>query len=168
MKIIVSNVNGHNREIKRQGFIEHIKKLKPTILVTVDSRVGPQTEREIRNNTLDFKCFFSSFSTQSRGITAYISNDSPITVTKLYADTEGNVLNLKIKDNENVYVLCCIYGPNRDDPAFFQENIDRLVAYNLPFIMTGDFNTTLCHEKDNLNYISERNKESRRRINDRT
>ena len=162
----MSNVTGHNNELKRKCYLEHIKKLNPTIAVTVDSRVGPSTERSIRNNMSDYNCFFSSFSTQARGISVYIDKKSTLKISKLYADKEGNVLNLKIKDNEHVFVLCCIYGPTRDDPVFFEENINRLTAYDCPYIMTGDFNTTLCHAKDNLNYVEERNKESRRRLNE--
>ena len=138
-------MNGHNNELKRKCYLEHLKKLNPTIAVTVDSRVGPSTERSIRNNTSDYNCFFSSFSTQARGISVYIDKKSTLKVTKLYADREGNVLNLKIKDNENVFVLCNIYGPKKDDPGFFEENINRLTSYDYPYIMTGDFNTTLCH-----------------------
>ena len=54
----MSNVTGHNNELKRQSYLEHIKKLNPTIVVTVDSRVGPNTERLIKNNTLDYNFFF--------------------------------------------------------------------------------------------------------------
>ena len=75
MRIVVSNVTGHNNELKRQSYLEHMKKLNPTIVVTVDSRVGPNTERLIKNNTLDYNCFFSSFSTQARGISAYIDKN---------------------------------------------------------------------------------------------
>ena len=112
-------MTGHGQEVKRKSFIDHIKKLDPTIIVTIDSRVGPNVENRIKNDTTEYHCYFSSFSTQARGITTYIDKKSTIKVNKLFADGEGNVLNLKITDNDRQFVLCCIYGPKKDDPAFF-------------------------------------------------
>ena len=114
-RIVVANVNGHNSEIKRKGFLDHLKKLNPTIIATIDSRISPNTERKIRNNTAEYNCFFSSFSSQSRGISIYVDKASTMKISKLYSDREGNALDLKIKDNDHTFVLCCIYGPTRDD-----------------------------------------------------
>ena len=63
-----------------------------------------------------------------------------------------------------------IYGPNSDDPKFFEElfrKIERSLDQNdMPVILAGDFNLTLNQNMDNYNYKRVNNARARDTVKD--
>jgi hypothetical protein len=68
-------------------------------------------------------------------------------------ETNGNYLVLDINVDKINFTLVSIYGPNEDNPQFY-ENIMSIVEEfgNENFIICGDFNLVLCPELDYCNY----------------
>ena len=95
------------------------------------------------------------------------NNLKPIEFKELYRDTEGNIVILEINYDNRYFQLAAIYGPNRDSPVFFEELFERITLNLMPeFIVTGDWNVTQCHEKDNINYVDVRNDRARQKLNE--
>ena len=83
-------------------------------------------------------------------------------VHKCINDTNGNFLLLDMTANNNRFTLVTIYGPNTDNPQFF-ENISNKIAEleNDSVIWCGDFNLVLNPKLDYCNYKTINNKNAR-------
>ena len=63
--------------------------------------------------------FFSSFSSNSKGVAILIRNNVSVKVLSLFSDPEGRFLILRAVLNKLQMTLVNIYAPNKDDPDFF-------------------------------------------------
>ena len=71
-----------------------------------------------------------------------------------------------MKHDSNTFLLSCIYGPNEECPNFYTDLFLRIANFNIPeSILIGDFNVTLNHDVDNLNYAAPRNVRTRNNLN---
>ena len=85
--------------------------------------------------------FFSNYNEKSRGVTVLFKNTFQYNIKEIIPDTEGRyiIINLFI-NNENT-TIANVYGPNDDNPVFFQQfqsNIEKFE--NSQLIVGGDFN----------------------------
>ena len=166
LNIVSANVNGLGDLKKRTEFLIHIEKYHPDIICLVDTRFGKYQE-EILNNELNYICHFNNFSSNSRGIAVLINKKVPIKTELLYKDIEGNVLILRCNYDSRIFLLTVLYGPNEDSPDFFQHLFERIEEYDIPeSLIVGDFNVTLNHNMDNLNYVQARNIQARQKLNE--
>ena len=80
-------------------------------------------------------------------------------------DPKGNYIILDIKVKEQQFTLCALYGPNEDNPIFFQ-NITHMIENlnNVSVIIAGNWNVVLDYEKDILNYKHKNNPKSQQSI----
>ena len=68
-------------------------------------------------------------------------------------DSDGNFLALDITIEDNRTTIINIYGPNYDDPEFFDMVTETFTEFdNKYFILCGDFNLALNPSLDTLNY----------------
>ena len=74
---------------------------------------------------------------------------------------------LGIKIQEQQFTLCAPYGPNKNNPNFF-ENISQVIESTnnllLSVIIVGDLNVVLDYEKDNLKYKHKNNPKAQKHI----
>jgi hypothetical protein len=94
-----------------------------------------------------------------------MNNNFDFKVNKVVIDVAGNYIILVIKTMETEITLVNIYGPNRDDPLFY-ENIQDLVlklGYS-NIIMVGDWNLVLNPALDYCNYKSVNNVKAQERV----
>ena len=164
--ILSANVNGFGDSTKRREFLQHIKKVQPDIICLIDTRFSEQIHRLIENETNHY-CFFNSFNSNARGIAVLVKKTCPISIVDTTNDNTGNVLFLKCNYEENQLLLGVIYGPNNDDPTFFNDIFSLYANSGMTdCIFIGDFNVTLNHELDNYGYVMPRNVRARRALNE--
>jgi len=118
--ILSANVNGFGDSTKRREFLRHIEKVKPDIICLIDTRFSEQIHRLIENETNHY-CFFNSFNSNARGIAVLVKKTCPISIVDITNDKTGNLLFLKCIYEDNELLLGVIYGPNNDDPTFFND-----------------------------------------------
>ena len=59
-------------------------------------------------------------------------------------------------------LLCGVYGPNEDSPQFFRMLEAQLeLQTESDILICGDFNVTINHQRDNINYQRPRNNRAR-------
>ena len=150
---------------KRESFFKHIDDQRPSIIACVDTRFGSKLEGEVKNLSTKYVCHFSSFNSRARGIAIFVNKKSPIKVNKLRGDQGGNFIILRVEQNKSSFLLCVLYGPSEDNPAFFSRLFSVLNDYNEQYLVCGDFNVTLSQSLDNLNYTAARSPQSRRELN---
>ena len=64
------------------------------------------------------------------------------------------------------YLIIALYGPNRDDPDFYQNHVFNLANFpNHDYaIWSGDWNLVLDQKIDTKNYKGENNKKAKSKI----
>ena len=60
--------------------------------------------------------------------------------------------------------LISIYGPNRDDPDFYQGVFNSIIKYNNPVILAGDFNLVIDPDMDLQDYVNINNPKAREQV----
>ena len=73
-------------------------------------------------------------------------------------DAIGNILLVKIRFNMFEFVIGAIYGPNYDNPMFYDELYDKTFGLGCDnVLLLGDFNLTLNFNLDSRGYAAQRN-----------
>jgi len=68
-----------------------------------------------------FECFFSSFSSNSRGVAILFNNNFEFKVLKEKKDINGNYLILDVIVEKERFTLVSLYRPNTDSPRYFEQ-----------------------------------------------
>ena len=101
---------------------------------------------------------FSSYSSRSRGVAVLFKNSLEFKINSEILDTNGNFVILDITIQDYRLTLVAIYGPNEDNPDFFQLLQSKICLYqNTSVIVVGDWNVVQNYDKDTFNYQSENN-----------
>ena len=121
LNIISANVNGLGDTNKRNQFFNHIFQAKSDILCLSDTSFSKSIHKVNKNET-NYFCHFSSFSSNARGVAILVNKNCPVKIEFFSKDEDGNLLWLKCEFDDHKFMLGAIYGPNDDNPLFF-ENI---------------------------------------------
>jgi exonuclease III len=97
------------------------------------------------------KIYFSHGQRNSKGVMVLINNNFDPNVQLVQTDPQGRwiILNMLL-DNKHIWLIN-LYGPNNDDPSFFDniyKNVSTLQATLDSIIIVGDFNTVLNTSMD--------------------
>ena len=66
----------------------------------------------------------------------------------------GNLIIIACKYDDHEFILANIYGPNEDDPEFFERLFERLSNLHSPNVLIiGDFNVTIDFTRDAQNNL---------------
>lgn len=148
LKIISANCQGLHNFKKRKDVLQYYKQLECNILCLQDTHFTIDMETDIRNEW-GYDVYFDSFTSQSRGIAIFINNNFEYKVHNTVNDNSGNFLALDIELSNIRVSLAVIYGPNEDNPGFYNmvsEAINNFKNDNI--ILVGDFNLVLNPDKD--------------------
>lgn len=154
------NTQGLSDPSKRKDVLNCLKSKQYCIYFLQDTHFTQKEENYIRSQW-GYECYFSSFSSQSRGVAIFINNNFDFKFISLEKDTEGNMLLLNVKIYDTEITLICVYAPNKDSPSFFKTIGEKISSLNNACIIGGDFNLTLNPEFDNYNYVNVNNPKAR-------
>ena len=165
-KITIASLNaqGLNGAKKRRDVIDHLRSKNYTIICLVDTHFTKDQERYITSEW-GYQAVYNSFNSQSRGVAIFLTNKFEFKIHNTHRDTNGNVLLLDIEIEKHRITLAAIYGPNTDEPTFYehlQENIIKMG--NIHTIITGDFNLLLNPSIDGINYKNVNNPNARQTV----
>ena len=157
------NLRGAQLAEKRKDVLNFLKKKKYSIYFLQDTHFTKKQENYVRSQW-GFDCFFSSFSSESRGCAIMFNNNFEYKLHSKEADLDGNKLVLDITINGKRTTLINIYGPNRDSPEFFAAIKSDIERFGNPVILAGDFNLVLDPSIDSLNYKNINNPQARNKV----
>ena len=164
VKIIALNCQGLGKEKKRRDIMLNLRNKKYSIVCLIDTHFAKSQERQITNEW-GFTTFFSSFSTLSRGVAILFNNNIEFKIHSQYNDTNGNLLLLDIEIDEHRITLVTIYGPNKDEPGFFEFLKNKIIEIgNKDIIINGDWNILLDPQIDGINYKHINNPNARLKV----
>ena len=97
--------------------------------------------------------------TVSRGTAILFRNTFEFTIKDKIIDTNGNFCITELElHNKLSIVICSLYGPNIDNPNFFQNIENHILKFNNPIVIKGgDWNATLNFKMDNTKYVNHNN-----------
>ena len=158
IKITTLNVRGLAAKEKRVDLFAKLKEDKNDIILLQDVHWDQET-LIMAKNELGCKIFSSTFTTQSRGTAILINNTFEFTIGEIKKDQGGNYTLVEIKLlNDITIVLGAIYGPNQDNPDFYNGLNDEIRNFGNPnIILGGDWNSTRNFKLDNKNYAKHNN-----------
>ena len=108
------------------------------------------------------KAYHSCYTNNSRGTSILIKNRVQHNVLKEFISAQGNYVIVQCRIDTETYVLGSIYGPNKDEPRFY-EQIDEILE-NVDFdhiVLGGDFNFVMNANDDCYGYVRENNVNAR-------
>ncbi len=164
------NVSTKSDETNKKLFC--ITEKKSDIILLSDIRLNSGTNHAAVHNVtkiclLHGYKFIHNSTYSSRGVGILIKRSLNYSLIDQKKDDEGNFLLLKIRlRNLPDLVIGSIYGPNRDDMAFFdnlQQNINSLACVNV--VLGGDWNATWDNNiaENNIDVINMASIPSKRR-----
>ena len=164
IKIVALNCQGLGIEKKRRDIMLNLRNKKYSIICLIDTHFAKSQERRIRNEW-GYTTFFSSFDTLSRGVAIFFNNNFEFKIHSHYNDTNGNMLLLDIKIEEHRITLATLYGPNKDNPGFFEILKNKIIEMgNKDIIINGDWNLLLDPQIDGINYKHINNPNARLKV----
>ena len=114
------------------------------------------------------KALFSPYTSSSRGVCILFNKNFDFKIHDKKQDPNGNYLLLDITIEGSRCTLVTIYGPNRDEPDFYdnlKKNILKLNDDN-PVVICGDWNLVLNPKLDLYNYVNVNNPRARDKVID--
>ena len=153
LKIISVNCQGLGDFKKRKDIFQYYRKTKCNILCLQDTHFTAESEKDIRYQW-GFDAYFSSFTSNSRGVAILLNNNFEYKVIQQRRDNSGNMLALSISIDNKMYTLIVIYAPNDDSPDFFHRLFQVIDDFNNSnVVVVGDYNLVIDTKIDYYNYL---------------
>ena len=162
--ILSANCQGLGDNFKRKDVFAYLREKHFSIYCLQDTHFTKGCEHIIRNQW-GYDVYFNSFKSNSRGVAILFNNNFEYKVHKERKDNTGNFLALGIELEDINITLITLYGPNTDNPGFYDmisETVESFGYENI--IICGDFNLVLNPTMDydksykNINNPKARNK----------
>ena len=163
LKILKYNVQGLGGISKRTDIFDFLKNLNFDIYCLQETHFT-DTERHLIRNLWNGECLFGNYTSNARGVEILFGKNHEYKVHKHITDKEGNFIIVDITAQNQRFTFVNIYGPNSDNPSFFQKIFQHTEEKgNAVFIICGDFNLVLDPEIDSSNYKNINNPKARDR-----
>ena len=153
LKIASLNCRGLGGFHKRRDVFSFLREKNFSIYLLQDTHFTCDIEERI-SREWGYDCYFSSFRSNSRGVSILINNNIEYKLINLLKDDDGNILILRITAFERDFVIVCLYGPNDDNPEFYVklEEMIQNIGPSDNVIVGGDFNLVMNFDIDCFNY----------------
>uniref|UniRef100_A0AAQ5X3B6 exodeoxyribonuclease III n=1 Tax=Amphiprion ocellaris TaxID=80972 RepID=A0AAQ5X3B6_AMPOC len=142
IKITSWNVRGLRRLIKLKQVINRIKQLKSKIIFLQETHLTMSDVKLVKNRWPG-QVVHASYNNYARGVLILIHRTVPFQMIKTIQDpagryviAQGNILSFAVN-------LVSIYGPNENNPKFFEDLFLTISTLQGSYIIGGDFNCTL-------------------------
>lgn len=146
---------------KRRDLFQYVRSRKFNIICLQDTHLNPKLESFVKSEW-GFDAYFSSYTTNSRGVMILINNNFEQKVNRVKTDNNGNFIILDMTIEGKNITLVCLYGPNEDNPQFYENLILKVTEFeNEQVIMCGDWNLVLDTNMDYENYVNINNPRAR-------
>ena len=164
--MISFNPNSIGKNPKRSQVFKILKKTHANIILISDTRISKEIEPMVKAEW-GGKANFASFTSQARGVAIFFTKDLVLEIIEnsIYNDPSGNFTVLNFKYENFTITVSCIYGPNKDDPGFYQNIVfpqtEKCQETSDFTVMGGDWNISLNQDMDTFGYTSENNQNAR-------
>ena len=143
--------------LKKKKMLHFLKSKNYNIYCLQDTHFTSEIESSI--------FFFSSFSSNSKGVSILFNSNFEYEVLKEKRDLKGNYLALDVVIDKQKLTFLSLYGPNMDNPDFYDQIMNIIEDFgNERYLLCGDFNLVLCPHIDCYNYLHVNNPNARDKL----
>lgn len=136
------NVRGMRKIAKIKQVINRIKFLKSKIVFLQETHLFASDINSLTKRWQG-QVFHASFNSHARGVLILIHKSIPFRVTKTIEDKYGSYIIVQGMVLSQKLNLINVYGPNDDNPSFFEQLFLTVAALDGPYVIRGDFNCVL-------------------------
>ncbi len=154
IKICSINCRGLNDKFKRRDVLKYLRKKNFSIYCLQDVHWDQKWENMIRSEW-GYETYIAGYTSNSRGVAVLVNNNFDFKVRNIQRDQAGNWIVLDITMLSMDITLVCLYGPNDDQPRFY-DNMKTIMENvgNPYYIICGDFNLVQNQSMDTFNYVN--------------
>ena len=163
ISFVSMNCQGLSNMDKRSDTFNFLRNKNDSVYFLQDTHFTTKEQNYIRTQW-GFECYFSNYSSQSRGVAILFNNNIEFKVLNVAKDENGNKLILDVVIEGKTITLINIYGPNRDEPDFNEEINNYIKHLDNQVSLVGDFNMVLDPDKDCKNYVNINNPKARDKV----
>ncbi len=158
------NCRGLGHFKKRRDVFNYLREKKFSIICLQDTHFEKKSEKQILAEW-GYKAWFSSGTSNSRGVTILFTNNFEFKVHNCKYDPGGNFLILDVTIDDKRITLVNLYAPNKDSPDFFNDLKQNIIQQgNTNIIIVGDWNLLLDPKFDGYNYKHVNNPNARFKV----
>lgn len=134
--ILIATVNcqGLATPSKRKDVLNYYKQKHYSIICLQDTHFISEHEQFIETQW-GYKCVFNSYSSNSRGVCILFNNNFEFKIHRVKNDCEGNLLALDMTIEDHKVTLINIYGPNIDNPEFYENVRSIFLEFDNEYFM---------------------------------
>lgn len=155
IKFLSWNVRGLGSQAKRIKVLNHLSKLQADICLLQETHLSELDQNKIKSS--QYHSYSAHYNTKQRGVCILINKKISYVHNTTITDPEGRFVIINITINNYSLTIGNLYGPNTDDPSFFQNFFSSISNLsNCPIIIAGDFNTVLDPTTDRFNNIGKK------------
>ena len=164
LKIISNNVRGLATRHKREDVMQYFENMNCDIIFLQDTHLI-NSKVSAFNLLWKGKAYHSCFASNSRGTSILVNRHLQHEVLKEFTCDQGNYIIVQCKIGTEIYMLGSIYGPNRDEPRFYEKIDEILESVDCDHIVLGgDFNFVMDAVNDSYGYACENNIKARKKF----
>ena len=164
IRIASVNCQGLSTLNKRIDVFEYYRTKNYNIICLQDTHFTEEEEKSI-SSQWGYDCFFNSFTSNARGVAILINSNFEFEFLKEKKVKGGNILAIEINIEKVRFTLINIYGPNTDQPEFFELIKDGILEFeNENIVICGDFNLVQNPTLDTYNYKHLNHPKARERL----
>jgi exonuclease III len=135
------NVRGLRDQVKRTQVFSWLHNRNANIYLLQETHSTSDTEKLWKDDWGNNNIYFSHGTSNSRGVSVLFENSGNFEIKRDFHDEEGRFIILDIILNNQKITLVNVYGPNLDNPAFFENIHSKLNDFDCEsLIWGGDFN----------------------------
>ena len=151
---------------KRRDVFHYLRQKRFSIYCLQDTHFDPKLDKYI-SSEWGYTCFFSSYRSNSRGVAVMFSNNFEFKIKDVNRDENGNFIIISLSSMDKDLLLVNVYGPNKDDPNFYNELKEKIKNYQInDIIAVGDWNIAMDPDLDCQNYVKINNPKAREALED--
>ena len=149
---------------KRRDLFQYVRSKQYNIICLQDTHVNKTLVSFIKAEW-GYEAYFSSYTTNSRGVMFLINTNFEQKVKRIKTDENGNFMILVMVIEDKEVTLVNIYGPNNDNPQFYEQMKQQIEEFkNDHVIKCGDWNMIMDVEIDSFNYVNINNPRARQSV----
>ena len=151
IKFVTLNARGLNNALKRRKIFRQMKDKKADICMIQETH-GSENKSKLWASEWGNKCYFANGESNARGVGLLLSKTTAKGVKDVILDPGGRYLICKIEYKEQELCIVNLYGPNIDEPNFFEQIRNKVNEMGCMYVIVGgDFNVALEPAKDRGN-----------------
>ena len=165
LSIMSMNCRGLRDQFKRKDVFNYLRNLKADIYFLQDTHFIHSDENLIRSQW-GFDHFSSYGTNNSRGVSILLNSTFDFKLIHSDHDAQGNLVSIDISLMDEMSITFVnIYGPNTDEPDFYNMLNDRIQnCASDHVIVCGDWNVVQNYDLDCYNYSRQNNPRARQII----